>query len=282
MANIDQADAYRKLQELYADMSDGKLEDMAENIDDLTEIAQQVLRAEISKRGLDEQGELAPTDRGPVFDVTRSEAARRNRNLQGHDSTASRKGSVKESAGDDALAGGDRDPDGPAPEDPGEEDGSQPPLDLWGMGAKDPFTQGTDPTAYHLVRIWYADDAEQARAIMGIFDANNIKSFLGPDNVESVDDYKGSYEGGVEIKVMKFQANYAQTGLRASLPSQPQEESAEQEEFAICCPKCNSPEVVLLGLVEEPGKRSEHAAKNSWSCDACGHHWEDEGIVENA
>ncbi len=47
------SDQYRKLEELYSDMSDARLQEMAEQADDLTEIAQQVLRAEISKRGLD-------------------------------------------------------------------------------------------------------------------------------------------------------------------------------------------------------------------------------------
>jgi DNA-directed RNA polymerase subunit M/transcription elongation factor TFIIS len=42
-------------------MSDSQLQAMADQVDDLTEIAQQVLRAEISRRGLDKQ---APDERG--------------------------------------------------------------------------------------------------------------------------------------------------------------------------------------------------------------------------
>jgi DNA-directed RNA polymerase subunit M/transcription elongation factor TFIIS len=46
-------EAYQRLQRLYADMSDNKLLEMAENIDDLTDIAQNALKEEISKRGLE-------------------------------------------------------------------------------------------------------------------------------------------------------------------------------------------------------------------------------------
>src|SRR5689334_1382034 len=53
MASTDQSDQYGKLQQLYGEMSDNRLLEMADQIDDLTEIAQEVLRAEIATRGLD-------------------------------------------------------------------------------------------------------------------------------------------------------------------------------------------------------------------------------------
>jgi DNA-directed RNA polymerase subunit M/transcription elongation factor TFIIS len=43
---------YQKLQQRYAEMSDNKLLEMAESLDDLTDIAQRALNDEISKRGL--------------------------------------------------------------------------------------------------------------------------------------------------------------------------------------------------------------------------------------
>lgn len=45
-------DAHERLQRLYADMSDSKLLEMAEHIDDLTDVAQRALNDEISKRGI--------------------------------------------------------------------------------------------------------------------------------------------------------------------------------------------------------------------------------------
>jgi DNA-directed RNA polymerase subunit M/transcription elongation factor TFIIS len=60
MAIIDPSEAYRKLEEMYAEMSDSKLQEMADHADDLTEVAQQVLRAEISKRGLEKPHQDQP------------------------------------------------------------------------------------------------------------------------------------------------------------------------------------------------------------------------------
>jgi len=61
MDHVDHAEEYRQLQQHYADLSDARLMEMFDLIDDYTEIAQQVLRAEIARRGLDpeRQGETA-------------------------------------------------------------------------------------------------------------------------------------------------------------------------------------------------------------------------------
>lgn len=56
------SEQYRKLQELYADMSDARLMEMAGQAADLTELAQQVLRAEVAKRGLDKPTPVASSD----------------------------------------------------------------------------------------------------------------------------------------------------------------------------------------------------------------------------
>ena len=50
--HIDQAEQLRRLHELYAEMSDGQLRVMAAGMNGLTEVAQQTLRAEFSRRGL--------------------------------------------------------------------------------------------------------------------------------------------------------------------------------------------------------------------------------------
>lgn len=60
---MNHTDQYRKLEELYAEMSDSRLQEMAGQIDDLTEIAQEVLRAEISRRRLDKAATEIPINR---------------------------------------------------------------------------------------------------------------------------------------------------------------------------------------------------------------------------
>jgi DNA-directed RNA polymerase subunit M/transcription elongation factor TFIIS len=251
MGNTNEADAYRKLQELYADMSDSRIESMAENIDDLTEIAQQVLRAEIAKRGLDAQSrDAAPVEvarHAPLNDLSEQDA-----NAALH------------------VTGKDADQSS-------ESEVSQKSLDWMQPG---PVVPRPDPHAYDPIAIWNVADPTRARQIMEILASASIKSFLGPDNVENVDDYKGSYEDGVEVKVMKFQARFAVDGLRRVLPPEPQDESTDEAEYAICCPKCNSQDVIFLGVEAEPGKDEASGEKYNWTCDACGHQWKDDGIVE--
>jgi hypothetical protein len=253
MENMSNADEYRHLQELYADMSDSRLDAMADDIDDLTEIAQQVLRAEISKRGLDAQAK-DPSEK-PI-DIVRH-ALSVELSERGLDSV-----------------------DLDTPEAPGEGPESKGFRDTMDPWVRDPVAEGLDPNAYDLIGVWIVADASEAREVMGVLDSAGIKSYLGPENVESVDDYKGSYIDGVRIKVMKFQYKYAWKGLNLRFPPKPEEEAAADAGNAICCPRCNSQDVIFQGLVEEPGEDSAADAKNSWACDACGHQWKDDGIEE--
>jgi hypothetical protein len=246
MGNTNEAEAYRKLQELYADMSDSRIESMADDIVDLTEIAQQVLREEIARRGLDAQGQAAAA---PI------DIARRSLQSELSDPVAPFHAPSSEA---ELLASEDN------------------PTQPYQRGGK--VIPQLDPHAYDPVAIWVVTDSEKARQIMGILDTAGINCFLGPDNVENVDDFKGDCEAGVEIKVMKFQARFAQDGLRRVVPPEPEEKSSGAEEFSISCPKCNSPDVIFQGLVENAGTDTTAKAKNSWACDACGYQWEDDGI----
>jgi ribosomal protein S27E len=60
MEYIDQAEELRRCRELYAQMSEVELQALAEKFDDLREFAQQALRAEFSKRGLQMRAQPAP------------------------------------------------------------------------------------------------------------------------------------------------------------------------------------------------------------------------------
>lgn len=55
----------------------------------------------------------------------------------------------------------------------------------------------------------------------------------------------------------------------------------EKKQYAILCPKCRSAEVVLKGRTATL-EFSPLGVKYQWSCDACGHQWEDNGFVQEA
>jgi len=242
MENINQADEYRRLEELYAEMSDQEIEAMSGQMEDLTDTAKQVLRAEISKRGLGPRGLDAADD--PV------KVARRALNAEICEQELDAQGLDTANQLDPFL--------------------------------RDPFPAGLDPARYHMYCVEKATDAAEAREIMNVLETAGLKAYLGPDNVESVDDYRGSYEEGVEIKVMKFQAKYAIAELRRFAAREAQRETSEDENLVARCPKCNSGDIVFQSIDVEPGTEPGPDAKYNWTCDACGHQWKDDGIEKVA
>ena len=254
MENTNQAEEYRRLEELYADMSDAQVEEMSGQMEDLTEIAQQALRAEIPKRGLGQDQQTQEDSREAARQAVLAERAERN------------------------LDAGDQDPGNDAA-DTAE---SRTLSGILNFGAADPLRSGVDPTAFDLIGIWNVADATQARQFMSLLDAAGVKAYLGADNVERAEDYRGSYEDGVEIKVMKFQAKFAAGILRLRAPPDVEGARSDDAEYAVFCPSCSSPDVIFQGLDADPGKEPAPDTKYNWTCAACGHQWKDEGFEKIA
>jgi DNA-directed RNA polymerase subunit M/transcription elongation factor TFIIS len=104
---------------------------------------------------------------------------------------------------------------------------------------------------------------------------NGVPSFLGPENVESVEDFRGSFERGVDIKVREVDSGRAHAALRNIPSSDPVDEIVE---YIARCPKCHSDEIVFLSLDENATESRD--AQFNWSCDACGYKWKDDGIEQ--
>ncbi len=93
--------------------------------------------------------------------------------------------------------------------------------------------------------------------------------------MENVDDFRGSFERGVDIKVREVDSGRAHAALRNILPSEPVEENVE---YVARCPKCHSDEIVFLSLDESSAASSD--MQFNWSCDACGYKWKDDGVEQ--
>ena len=138
-----------------------------------------------------------------------------------------------------------------------------------------------DPSELNLVvarRVW---DRDEARRVKDLLEAASIPSYLGPDNLDRVDDFQASFEEGVDVKVRDVDQQRALWELNRSLPKDPGADAV----LHYVCPKCKSPEIVFLGLEgeeTEPAEDSVAASKFNWSCDACGHHWRDDGVEPEA
>jgi ribosomal protein S27AE len=64
------------------------------------------------------------------------------------------------------------------------------------------------------------------------------------------------------------------------LPPESEDDSPDDADYVHRCPKCGSGATVFQGLEAEPASGSAADKKYRWTCDACGHIWKDDGIME--
>lgn len=143
---------------------------------------------------------------------------------------------------------------------------------------KDDAADTEDP-AHSLIYVRIVQSESEAKQLKALLNANFIASCLGPENIVDLEDFKASFDGGVELKVHAFNSRRAFDVLALLAPEENEEDPDEDTEYAVLCPKCHSQEVFL----RDDGPEAETAAagmKFKWQCDGCGHQWEDEGIEE--
>jgi DNA-directed RNA polymerase subunit M/transcription elongation factor TFIIS len=210
----DPGQEWQRLQEVYSQMSEDELQAVATDSYGLTDMARQVLTAEIKTRRLDiHLQETAPESEEEV--------------------------AAEEETSDE---------------------------------------QKFDPTNFELVTACTCWDQEEARTAKGILDDAGIPSYFGPQNLESIDDYKGSYEGGVKLRVLPDHQQWALATLAKRWPKDPNAQpEPELPDAEIRCPKCHSDEVVL-DAADSTDEIDDDAEVFRWHCDACGHKWQDDGV----
>ena len=208
MSSSSEIDESRRLQELYAQMSEDELQALATDSSDLTDVAKEMLRGEISNRRLDiELSNTAP-------------------------------------ASESVEPKGDFHPQ--------------------------------DSDLVVLRRVWDMNEALQAKQAL---DAAGIPSYLGPENLDDVEAFKSSFDGGVDLKVWDCDHQGALAVLGQALPAEP--EADDSTEHFLRCPKCHSTEIVFQSLDAPADKGTAFDSTFNWSCDACGHQWKDDGIEQD-
>lgn len=133
----------------------------------------------------------------------------------------------------------------------------------------------TEDPDRRLVCIRQVRSESEARQLKALLDANFIASCLGPENIVDLEDFKASFDGGVELKVFAIDTRRAADVLARYAPEKEEEDPDEDAEYAVLCPKCHSQEITLR---DEAATSAD--AKYNWTCDACGHEWTDEGIAQ--
>ncbi len=139
-----------------------------------------------------------------------------------------------------------------------------------------------DPRELDLVagqRVW---DVEEARKIKRIYDDAGVPSYFGPDLLERVEDYRGSFEHGVEFRVRDRDHQRSMGAVANAYANAPDNGSPEPPPSEYRCPKCNSEEIVFEELERESPDQPDYLSKFKWRCDACGHQWTDDGVEKEA
>ncbi len=238
MERYDPAAEYLQIAERYRQMKDEELLVLMPQISELTPSAQQALANEFRSRGL----EVEPGK--PVAPPRFTPSAR----LFEHDNAR-----FSDSA------------EGELAEEESEDEG-------------DSYEE--DRKLVDLCTVWSARDALKVQEILN---AAGIPFFMGPEKATGVDGVTSNFSDGVVVQIMRIGLPWASPGMShyrpEDEPDAKEKASDEPDEASIRCPKCRSDEVVFEGgtasLIVAADDSSQ---KFKWTCDACGHQWEDDGI----
>ena len=127
--------------------------------------------------------------------------------------------------------------------------------------------------------VWSLSDAVKLQQLL---DGAGIPFFMGPEKATSVDMVTSNFANGVGVSIMNIGLPWANQVLQNYFPKNEPERERDEEikESFVRCPKCHSAEVVFDELIGEPPTKEEDSPlQYEWTCDSCGHKWEDDGIV---
>jgi DNA-directed RNA polymerase subunit M/transcription elongation factor TFIIS len=118
--------------------------------------------------------------------------------------------------------------------------------------------------------------------VQPLLDRAGIPFYLGPEKATGVDGVTSNFTDGVSVQTMWVGVPWALEALRRYEPKDEPREGAEQwKEIPVKCPKCSSTEVIFERLSPESFADVRSTGPSfDWRCDSCGHHWQDQGIVQ--
>jgi DNA-directed RNA polymerase subunit M/transcription elongation factor TFIIS len=128
-----------------------------------------------------------------------------------------------------------------------------------------------------LCTVWSLPDALQVQTLL---DRAGIPFFMGPERTTGVAAVTSNFVNGVSVQIMKIGLPWARQAMQNYAPANepPEKPELEPGESQVRCPKCHSTEVVFERLTNDPATVVS-APNYQWTCDSCGHQWEDDGIV---
>jgi hypothetical protein len=248
MDTFDPATEYLRISERYRQMSDEELLVLMPQSSELTAFAQQALANEVRQRGLKAEA----VDDKPLSTPSQFKASRFRAPTASfeHEST---KRKFRDSAGDDS-------PDSDSSDD------------------SDAYEE--DRKLVDLCTVWSERDALQVQTIL---DERGIPFFMGPEKATGVDEVTSDFSKGVGVQIMKIGLAWAGPAMVHYEPEDDPtpKENEELDEIVVRCPKCYSTEVVFDGGTDTLVVATDDSSqKYKWTCDSCGHQWENDGVAK--
>jgi DNA-directed RNA polymerase subunit M/transcription elongation factor TFIIS len=248
---------FLRMAERYRRMSDGELLALIPQSSELKPFAQEALANEVRSRGL--KAEVEDEKPATPSQFKPSQAKPPSAFFE-HESPK-----FRDSASSDF----------PGPNSP-DLDSSQPDSSQPDSSQEDQYAEDRKPV--ELCTVWSERDALQ---LQGILDEAGIPFFMGPEKATGVDKVTSNFANGVGVQIMQIGIPWARQAMQRYAPEDDPapKETPELDEVLVRCPKCHSDEVVFEGRTSElANARDESSQKFEWTCDSCGHHWEDDGV----
>jgi DNA-directed RNA polymerase subunit M/transcription elongation factor TFIIS len=156
-----------------------------------------------------------------------------------------------------------------------------------------PRSQGSQPDSAEDAESPYAEDRElvvictvwslaNALKVQRLLDTAGIPFYFGPEKATGADAVTSNFANGLSVQIMQVGVPWARQVLQQYFPADepPEEKADESDNLEIHCPKCHSTEVVFENLNRGPeNSEGKPSSKFKWTCDSCGHEWEDDGLV---
>jgi DNA-directed RNA polymerase subunit M/transcription elongation factor TFIIS len=127
--------------------------------------------------------------------------------------------------------------------------------------------------------VWSLTDALKLQRLL---DTAGIPFYLGPEKATGAEAVTSNFANGLSVQIMQVGVPWARQVLQQYFPADepPEKKADESDNLAIHCPKCHSTEVVFDDLDRGPeNSEGKPSSKFKWTCDSCGHEWEDDGLV---
>ena len=160
------------------------------------------------------------------------------------------------------------------PDKPAASTRPQPPPDI--QDPADP-NYDEDKRLVTIRTVWSLADALQLQYLL---DTAGIPFYIGPEKATGADAVTLNFADGLDFRIMSIGVPWARQAMRKYTPADDRAPEPEDlGEASVRCPKCNSTEVVLEET--EPVLEGALPQRFRWTCDACGSHWEDDGIEES-